>query len=118
MRRWLVLVAVMVLGVARVVAADDTEVLLYLPFVERPSSLAIPPTMTPTQAPVTLTPAPIVVPEPTRDPATCDPSYPTVCIPPPPPDLNCSDISHRRFPVIGNDPHRFDSDGDGIGCER
>jgi len=48
---------------------------------------------------------------------SCDPSYPDFCIPPPPPDLNCSDISQKRFTVIGSDPHRFDGDGDGIGCE-
>ena len=47
----------------------------------------------------------------------CDPSYPDVCIPPPPPDLDCGDISHRRFRVQGRDPHRFDGDRDGIGCE-
>ena len=47
----------------------------------------------------------------------CDPSYPTVCIPSPPPDLNCGDIPHRNFTVIGADPHRFDGDNDGIGCE-
>lgn len=47
----------------------------------------------------------------------CDPSYPTVCIPPAPPDLDCGDIPHRRFQVIGADPHRFDGDRDGIGCE-
>lgn len=49
--------------------------------------------------------------------ADCDPSYPTVCIPPPPPDLNCGDIEHRDFVVDGDDPHRFDGDGDGVGCE-
>src|SRR5437879_6592008 len=27
----------------------------------------------------------------------CDPAYPTVCIPPPPPDLDCKDIPFRRF---------------------
>jgi endonuclease YncB( thermonuclease family) len=48
---------------------------------------------------------------------TCDPSYPTVCIPPPPPDLDCGDIPYRRFTVYQPDPHRFDGDGDGIGCE-
>ena len=48
---------------------------------------------------------------------TCDPSYPTVCIPPPPPDLDCGDIPHRRFKVVPPDPHRFDSDKDGVGCE-
>ncbi len=47
----------------------------------------------------------------------CDPSYPTVCIPPPPPDLDCGDIPYRNFPVVGADPHRFDGDHDGIGCE-
>ena len=49
--------------------------------------------------------------------AHCDPSYPGVCIPRPPPDLDCGDISLRRFRVIGPDPHRFDVDGDGLGCE-
>jgi endonuclease YncB( thermonuclease family) len=48
----------------------------------------------------------------------CDPSYPTVCIPPPPPDLDCADIPYRRFPVRPPDPHHFDGGGDGIGCER
>lgn len=50
-------------------------------------------------------------------PGTCDPSYPTVCIPPPPPDLDCSDIPYRRFQVLPPDPHRFDGDHDGVGCE-
>jgi hypothetical protein len=47
----------------------------------------------------------------------CDPSYPTVCIPPPPPDLDCGDISQHDFRVRGRDPHRFDGNDDGIGCE-
>jgi hypothetical protein len=47
----------------------------------------------------------------------CDPSYPGVCIPPPPPDLDCGDIPYRNFIVVGSDPHGFDGDGDGIGCE-
>ena len=47
----------------------------------------------------------------------CDPSYPDVCIPSPPPDLDCKDIPHRNFRVVGSDPHRFDRDKDGIGCE-
>jgi micrococcal nuclease len=49
---------------------------------------------------------------------SCDPSYPDVCIPPSPPDLDCGDISHRNFKVLPPDPHRFDSDKDGVGCER
>jgi len=48
----------------------------------------------------------------------CDPSYPDVCIPPQPPDLNCGDISERRFRVLEPDPHGFDGDNDGVGCER
>ena len=47
----------------------------------------------------------------------CDPSYPTVCIPKYPPDLDCGEISFRRFQVTGSDPHGFDGDNDGIGCE-
>jgi hypothetical protein len=47
----------------------------------------------------------------------CDPAYPTVCIPPPPPDLDCGDIPYRNFKVLPPDPHRFDGDHDGIGCE-
>ena len=51
------------------------------------------------------------------DAAHCDPSYPGVCIPPPPPDLDCGDVSVRLFRVVGADAHRFDVDGDGLGCE-
>jgi hypothetical protein len=51
------------------------------------------------------------------DPEECDPSYPTVCIPPPPPDLNCVDIEFRNFQVLDPDPHNFDTDNDGVGCE-
>jgi hypothetical protein len=40
-----------------------------------------------------------------------------VCIKPPPPDLNCPDIPYKNFKVTGNDPHRFDGDNDGIGCD-
>lgn len=54
----------------------------------------------------------------TKEIPNCHPSYPTVCIPPPPPDLDCSDISYKRFKVLPPDPHRFDGDRDGIGCEK
>jgi len=47
----------------------------------------------------------------------CDPSYPDLCIPSPPPDLDCNDISQKNFTVRGSDPHRFDLDGNGRGCE-
>jgi len=52
-----------------------------------------------------------------RDDDRCDPSYPTVCIPPPPPFLRCADINARTFKVEGRDPHLFDPDRDGIGCK-
>ena len=47
----------------------------------------------------------------------CDTSYPDVCIPPSPPDLDCGEIPYRNFKVLPPDPHRFDSDKDWIGCE-
>jgi hypothetical protein len=80
-----------------------------------------------TQAPA---PAPAAAPAPTPAaapapaPATaanCHPSYPDFCIPPPPPDLNCNSPllqGRRNFTVRPPDPHRFDNDHDGIGCER
>ena len=49
--------------------------------------------------------------------SNCSPAYPGVCIPPPPPDLDCPDITYRNFTVLAPDPHNFDSDNDGVGCE-
>ena len=72
------------------------------------------PTVAPTATPV---PPPTATPVPVRS-SNCDPSYPTVCIPPSPPDLDCGEIPYRRFQVRPPDPHRFDGDHDGIGCER
>lgn len=78
------------------------------------------PTGTPT-ATATNTATPTKTPKPTatatRDPSVCSPAYPTVCIKPPPPDLDCGEITYRNFTVLPPDPHGFDSDGDGIGCE-
>jgi micrococcal nuclease len=74
--------------------------------------------------PPTPPPAPPPAPPPPPPPPTlpvCHASYPTVCIPPPPPKLECSQIPHRRFAVrhdVPNpDPHGFDPDGNGVGCE-
>jgi micrococcal nuclease len=50
----------------------------------------------------------------------CDPNY-QGCIPPYPPDLDCTDIKKLRLApirVIGVDVHKFDGDGDGIGCNK
>jgi uncharacterized repeat protein (TIGR01451 family) len=57
------------------------------------------------------------VPPAAMPPGACDASYPTTCIPPAPPRLNCSDITARAFTVLPPDPHGFDGDGDGVGCE-
>jgi len=47
----------------------------------------------------------------------CSPHYPSVCIPPYPPDLDCRQITHAGFKVLSPDPHGFDGNKDGIGCE-
>jgi hypothetical protein len=54
---------------------------------------------------------------PTPPPVDCHPSYPDNCIKGPPPPLICNDVSFRNFKVIEPDPHGFDGDNDGIGCE-
>jgi endonuclease YncB( thermonuclease family) len=51
---------------------------------------------------------------------TCDPAYPAVCIPPyaTTGDLDCDDVpEYRDFPVRAPDPHDFDPDANGEGCE-
>lgn len=48
---------------------------------------------------------------------SCDPSYPSLCLPVGSADLDCSDVSQSGFAVRQPDPHRFDRDKDGIGCE-
>jgi micrococcal nuclease len=47
----------------------------------------------------------------------CDQSYPAVCIPPAPPDLDCGDVAFQQFTVLPPDQHNFDGDHNGIGCE-
>lgn len=58
--------------------------------------------------------------KPTSPNAKCDPNY-QGCIPPYPPDLDCTDIKRMGLApirVIGTDMHKFDGDGDGIGCDK
>lgn len=103
----------------------------------RPTPTTVTQRATPARGPAgTTTPAtdPPATDPPTTDPPVTDPpftdppvtdplpdcseSYPGVCIPPSPPDLNCGDISFRRFTVLPPDPHHFDGPpADGIGCE-
>ncbi|MDQ3611566.1 MAG: thermonuclease family protein [Actinomycetota bacterium] len=70
----------------------------------------------PAPAAAVVAPAPVVQP-PAAVTGNCDPAYPSVCIAPPLPDLDCGEIPHRRFAVRAPDPHNFDGDSDGVGCE-
>lgn len=83
------------------------------------SAAATPPPQPTTAPPPPPPPAPEPAPVPPPAPApSCDPAYPGICIPPGSPDLDCGDISERRFVVLPPDPHGFDgNDNDGIGCE-
>jgi hypothetical protein len=47
---------------------------------------------------------------------SCDPNYAGACVPVVAYDLNCADIG-AMVTVVGDDPNRFDADGDGYGCE-
>lgn len=47
----------------------------------------------------------------------CEPSYPTLCLPSPPPDLNCPQIPYNDFAAVPPDAHHLDADNDGIACE-
>jgi hypothetical protein len=51
-------------------------------------------------------------------PGPCDDSYPDVCIPPYPPDLDCPQVGYVNIRVVGSDPHGLDDGGTpGVGCE-
>jgi len=65
---------------------------------------------------------PLVAPEPAPAPSpapnnsgNCAPGY-SPCVPPYPPDLDCGDVD-GPITVTGSDPHGFDAEGDGVGCE-
>lgn len=64
-------------------------------------------------------PAYIAVASPEQSDAGCERSYPDACIPLQAEvgDLDCGDIDQRKFQVLPPDPHSFDSDDDGVGCE-
>jgi endonuclease YncB( thermonuclease family) len=52
--------------------------------------------------------------------SSCYPGYPDDCIPPGPPDLDCGSAEIRRRVHVDHaygDPHHFDADKDGWGCE-
>lgn len=92
---------------ASVLAEPSYDVRVYAEQVGLTLPTAIPATAVPTRAPA---PQPVA-------PQRCDPSYPDFCLPPGIADLDCGEISYRRFTVVGADPHGFDRDRDGVGCE-
>jgi Flp pilus assembly pilin Flp len=53
-------------------------------------------------------------------PAGCDPNYSGACVPPYPPDVDCSDLAKlgiTHVMVTGTDVHHLDPDEDGIACD-
>jgi len=91
---------------------------------EPPTTTMEPPTTESTRAPTTTRrPRPATTttrrprPTTTRPPSNCHRSYPDFCIPPPPPDLDCDDVNGSDFTVLPPDPHGFDGNSDGEGCE-
>ncbi len=72
------------------------------------------------QPPSTRVPKQTAVAEPAGGVAACDPAYPDLCIPPAPPDLDCSyvyDQGFRHITVLPPDPHTLDGNHDGVACE-
>lgn len=112
---WGLLCALNIFGMSIPAESQTIPPSVYLPIAINPELPTPTPTLVSTPTPAE-TPAPTITPTATSRPS-CDTSYPTVCIPPPPPDLDCKNIPYRRFKVLPSDPHNFDSDHDGIGCE-
>jgi hypothetical protein len=100
------------------VAPNGIELHPVLSFTQAKCRKATPaPAPTPTEPTPTPTEPALTPTAPAPPSGNCDPSYPTVCIPPPPPDLNCADVPYTNFKVLPPDPHHFDGDKDGVGCE-
>ncbi len=103
---------------AAVRPADPVAVVRSDPVLVAPSGPAYVPPPEPAYVapePVYVAPEP-VAPEPPAG-GPCDPSYPTLCIPPGAPDMDCPEVGVTNFPVLPPDPMNFDREPDGIGCE-
>ncbi len=48
----------------------------------------------------------------------CDPAYPDFCISQSLSNLKCQDVKQHNFRVLPPDPHNFDRNKDGVGCEK
>ena len=70
------------------------------------------------KAPPAPKPQPVAAPapQPLTGGSGCDSNYSGTCVPQVSYDLNCDDIG-GSVTVVGSDPHGFDGDGDGSGCE-
>ena len=86
-----------------------------------PTSTAVAPEPTVPPLPTTSVPPPVPTEPP---PPNCDPSYPDVCIPVGAADYDCAggtgngpNYIQGPIRVLPPDPHSFDGDGDGVGCE-
>ncbi len=69
----------------------------------------------PAPVPTTKSPTPKPVKTSSAPKPACHPNY-SACLPIRD-DVDCGEISHRNFQVIGSDPYRLDGDNDGIACE-
>jgi micrococcal nuclease len=72
-----------------------------------------------TDTPATPSTAVTTPPDATAPPSTgaCDVHYTGACVPITSRDLDCADVGVHDFHVVGDDPHHFDGDHDGIACE-
>jgi hypothetical protein len=48
----------------------------------------------------------------------CDAAYPDFCISQSLSNLKCQDVKQHNFKVLPPDPHNFDRNKDGVGCEK
>ena len=95
-------VTIRVEGISSLYDADLITVVAS-PYGSSPPSIPIPTTentttQTQTEAP---TQPQTEAPTQTQTQNNCDPSYPDFCIPPPPPDKDCSDVIQNNFRVTG-----------------
>ena len=99
-----IIIAILVVAIGALMVAPEKEIVSEI--IEKPTTTPVSPIQEKQES------APVSI---TQD--NCDESYPDMCIPVYPPDLDCDEIIYSNFTVVGSDPHGFDADNDGIGCE-
>lgn len=122
--------------VTAAIAATTTPPTMAPPPPPAPSTtVAAPTTTTPPPSPTTAAPPLSTAPPTTRQPPTtttalavlgtmaaardgCDPNYAGACVPPYPPDVDCTELPDQDFQVVGRDVHGLDRGGTpGLACE-